>query len=140
MKNLITKNLVYFALSALALGILFRIGLSYSIENRLFAAIVAVAVLYAVAMFAAGWMFGKRDHIQLPVYDIGFRFHLCTYLIFFLVGYMWFLLGFNSPCENILVLHRTAICWGIVLLIHFFFYRYSRRKTINGLDKENLFE
>lgn len=140
MKNFITKNLIYFALSALVLGIFFRIGLSYSIENKLFAATVVLAILYFVAMFAAGWIFGKRDHSQLPIYDIGFRFHLTTYLIFFLIGYVWFLSGSNSSYENILVIHSTAIYWGIFLLIHFFFYLRSRKKTINGLDKENLFE
>jgi hypothetical protein len=140
MKDFITKNLVYFALSALVSGIFFRIGLSYSIENKLFVLIFVVAILYSVAMFAAGWIFGKRDHIQLPIYDIGFRFHLTTYLIFFLIGYAWFLSGCNSSYENILFIHWTVICWGIFLLIHFFFYLRSHKKTINGLDKENLFE
>jgi hypothetical protein len=140
MKKLITKNLVYFAFSALVSGIFFRIVLSYSIENRLFAAIAAAAVLYFVAMFAAGWFFGKRDHIQLPIYDIGFRFHLTTYLIFLLIGYIWFLAGFASHYENILAIHLTAVCWGIFLFVHFFFYLRFRKKTIEGLDRKNLFE
>jgi len=140
MKNFITENLVYFAVSALLLGILFRFGKSYAIENQDFTLIVFLAVAYFVAMFVTGWYFGKKDHENLPIYDIGFRFHLFTYVIFFVIAFLWFLLNFNAQQENIIAINMTALFWGIFILIHFAFYLWTRRKTINGLDKKELFE
>lgn len=140
MKYFITKNLVCFAGSASLLGILFRFGLSYAIENQYFTLIVFLAVAYFVAMFVTGWYFGKKDHENLPIYDIGFRFHLFTYVIFFAIAFSWFLLNFNAQQESIVAVSRTALIWGFFILIHFGLYLWTRRKTINGLDKEELFE
>jgi|GEM_PF-4417440 len=80
------------------------------------------AARYFVDMLAAGRHFGIKDRDHLPILDVGFRFHLATYLIHNAVSYLWFALGFNSRLENISRLHYTLAIWGFLLLVHFFAY------------------
>ena len=91
-------------------------------------------------MFATGWYFGRKDGEYLPIYDVGFRFHLTTYLIHNGISLLWLGLGFGSKYENLSVSIMVAIYWGIFLLLHFIFYIWARKNSIENLDKEDLFE
>ena len=139
MKSL-TKNLIYFAIFFFIGVIVFRYSLSYYIENQLFNATIIIAVIYFLYNFGIGWFFGKKDHESLPLYDIGFRFHFVTYLLFNIMSILWFQLGLNSHYESIRVVYITALFWGIGLLIHFILYLFARKNSINGLNKNEIFE
>lgn len=136
----ITKNLMYFAVLFFIMAIIFRYSLSDFIENRSFNLIWIIAVIYFFLNFFIGWFFGKRDYESIPLNDIGFRFHFVTYLLFNLVSVLWFSFGINSQYESIRVVYNTALFWGIGLLIHFIFYLLERKNSINGLNKEEIFE
>ena len=136
----ITKYLVGFAVTIIILTIIFRITLSYSIEKEMYTITHICGVFYFITMFISGWFWGKKDGEYLPIYDVGFRFHCTTYLSFTTISELWFISGFNSVNENVKSLHYTAIIWGFFLFIHFFFYLYCRKKSINGLNKEDIFE
>jgi len=138
--KIITHNLIRFAITATALTILFRYTLTYGIENKSNLIIILSASIYAIAMFLTGWTFGKKDRKYLPIYDVGFRFHLTTYLVHNIISELWFILGFNSKYENITVIHNTAIIWGLFLIGHFVFFLWTRKNAINNLDKEDLFD
>jgi len=126
----ITANLVRFAFVASALTIAFRYVLSYGIDNEKTLIIVLSAMLYGMGMFFSGWYFGKKDGKQSKIRDIGFRIHLATYLVYNLISELWFILGFNSDKETIGIVHTTAICWAISLLVHFLFYLWLRKKPV----------
>lgn len=136
----ITPFLLKFALTALILTIIFRYFLSYGIENKSSIIITFSAIIYGVSMFISGWIFGKKDGEYLPIFDVGFRFHLTTYLIHNIISELWFIFGFNSHYEKIGTIHSTAIIWGIFLIIHFIFFLWARKNSINNLNKEDLFE
>lgn len=136
----ITPYLLKFAAVAILLTIVFRYYLSYGIANASAVIIVLTAVFYGICMFIAGWHFGKRDREHLPIHDVGFRFHLVTYLAHNLISELWFLLGFNSSAESVSMIHTTAIIWGIFLLCHFMFYLSAGKSAINNLHREDLFE
>ncbi len=138
--KLVTKNLMFFAFFFFIGAVVFRYGLSYFLENLRYNQVWIITVLYFVFNFAIGWFFGKRDRELLPLYDIGFRFHFVTYLIFNSVSLFWFLCGFHSQSENIRAIFTMIIFWGIGLLIHYIFYLLARKKTINGINKEEIFE
>lgn len=140
MKAFITPCLLRFSLAAVLLAILFRYFLSHGIESHITVLIVLVSFLYGVGMFSAGWYFGKKDAELLPIFDVGFRFHLATYLVHNVVSELWFVGGFNSEYEKASVIHVTALCWGIFLLLHLAFYLRAREQTIRGLHKHDLFE
>lgn len=138
--NFITTYLLRFALAATILTIIFRYFLSYSINSGLTISVALSAVLYFTGMFISGWYFGKKDADYLPIYDVGFRFHLTTYLLFNLISELWFIFGLNSHYEEFATIHLTAIIWGAFLLIHFMLFLWTRKRTINNLDKRDLFE
>lgn len=138
--KMFTKNLVYFALVFAAGAVLFRYGLSSSLESGHTGRIWIFAIAYFFYNFAAGWYFGKRDHESLPLFDIGFRFHFTSYLLFILISEGWFLLGFGSKYENIRMVHLMALYWGFMVVFHFVMFLLAKRRSIRGISKEELFE
>lgn len=136
----ITKNLIIFSIGLIIFTLIFRYALSSMLENRMFTGIWVLTVAYALCIFIIGWIFGKRDRLTLPLYDIGFRFHLATYLICNLIAEMWYNLGLQSQYENIKAIHLTVIIWGVFLLIHLFLYFISRKNAIRGIKKSEIFE
>jgi hypothetical protein len=138
--KVLTKNLMYFAIFFFIGAIVFRYSLSQFLENQSINMVWIIAIIYFFFNFFIGFYFGKRDYKSLPLYDIGFRFHLVTYLLYNIVSVSWFLLGFNSHFEKIRVVYVIAFIWGIGLLIHLIFYLFVRKNSINGLNKREIFE
>jgi len=136
----ITKYLLGFALTAAVLTVIFRYALSYGIEGESTPIVILSACIYGIAMFLAGWFFGKREGEHLPISDVGFRFHFTTYFIHIGISLLWLSLGFGSKYEQVSWTIMTAIYWGIFVLIHFIVYLWMRKSTINNLDKEDLFD
>jgi hypothetical protein len=135
-----TANLMYFSISFFLGAITFRYGMSYSLESKYFDLVWILATIYFFFNFLIGWHFGKKDYESIPHNDVGFRFHFVTYFLFNSISILWFSLGLNSNYESLRIVYLTAIFWGIILIIHFIFFLLERRKSINGLSKEDLFE
>lgn len=133
-------NLMKFTVLLILLTLAFRFLLSMMLQNQTFGGAGILAFGYGVLVFIIGWVFGRRDRLHLPLYDIGFRFHLVTYLVCNLIAEIWYLLGMQSDFESIRSVHLTVIIWGIVLLIHFLIYIVTRAKVIKGIKKSELFE
>ena len=140
MKTLITKNLLKFTLTTILLTILFRMGLSSSITNKMTLTVIICAVVYGILMWFNGSYFGRKEYEYLPIYDIGFRFHLSTFLAHNLISILWFTFAFESKYENVKVIYITALIWSFFLIIHLVYYLSVRKSTIKDLDKEDLFE
>ncbi len=136
----ITSNLLKFAIFFTFGSILFRVGLSWSITNHTVFEMWIFAFLYFIFNFGIGWFFGKKDYESIPLNDIGFRFHLVTYVVFNTIWELWFLLGLQSRVENVKIAHHIALFWGIFLLLHFILYLFARKNTIKGLSKSDIFE
>lgn len=140
MKSLITPNLKKFTFVTIILTILFRIGLSTSITNEMMIAVILSAIIYAILMWINGSYFGRKEYEYLPIYDIGFRFHLSTFIAHNSISILWFVFAFESKYENINVIYITALIWSVFLIIHFVYYLSVRKSSIKNLDKEDLFE
>ncbi|MBZ9631910.1 hypothetical protein LB465_14065 [Salegentibacter sp. LM13S] len=136
----ITLYLMRFALTVTILTILFRYFLSYGIENLSGIIITLSAGIYGILTFVAGWYFGRKDGEYLPIFDVGFRFHLTTFLIHNGISLLWIGFGFGSKSENLNAPIMGAIIWSVFLLIHFIFYLWARRNSIHNLNKEDIFE
>ncbi len=140
MKTFATPNLMKFTAVSIALTVLFRIGLSQSIEHKIILPTIFVALVYAILMFFCGIYFGRRDHEYLPVYDVGFRFHFFSFLAHNLVSVLWFVLGFQSRYENIQVIYLIASIWSVILIIHVVLFLHLKKTAIKNLSKDELFE
>ena len=140
MKNLVTSNLIKFTLVAFLLTIIFRIGLSTSITNKIIIGAIMSALIYAVLMWLNGSYFGKKEYDYLPIYDVGFRFHVSTFFAHNIISILWFKLGFESKYENISITYNIAIIWSIFLITHLIYYISVRKSNIKNIHKEDLFE
>jgi hypothetical protein len=135
-----TINQLTFAGVLIVITIAFRYGLSTILTNMEFTWAWLIAAFYALSVFAAGWVLGKKDYESLPLYDISFKFHLITYLVCNLIAELWFLLGFQSQFESVKSVWLTALFWGIGLIIHFILYLFARKNSIKGIEKSEIFD
>jgi hypothetical protein len=103
-------------------------------------AVIICSIVYGILMWFNASYFGRKEYEYLPIYNIGFRFHLSTFLAHNIVSVLWFVFAFESKYENIKVIYITALIWSVILIIHLIYYLSIRKETIKNLDKENLFE
>lgn len=138
--RIFTPYLVKFAVAACLLTVIFRYFLSYGIQIENTEIIALSSVIYGSLMFTSGWYFGTKDGEYLPIMDVGFRFHFVTFLTHNIISLLWFAFGFQSKYENIKIIYLTILIWIPFLLIHLYFFVNARKKSINGLDKTDLFD
>ena len=136
----ITRYLLRFAITATILTLLFRYFLSYGIENKSDITIVLSAIIYGITMFVSGGYFGKKEGEYLPIFDVGFRFHLTTYLVHNGIFLLWIGLGFGAVNETLSLAVMIAVYWGFFLLLHFGFYVWAKKYSIKNLNKNDIFE
>ena len=135
-----SKALLKFAIVAVLLTIIFRLALSNSLAHHQFFLTIIATISYGLLMYATGKYYGKQNRKQLPIYDLGFRFHLTTFLVYNLISYTWFILKLNSALESITPVIYTSIVWGIMVLFHGYYYLRAKKNTIKQLHKDDLFE
>jgi hypothetical protein len=90
-------------------------------------------------MYVSGRFFVIKEYEYLPIGDIGFRFHLSTFVVFFTVSYSMFYLEYMSGSEPRSIIDTTLLIWGILIFTHFIFYQKFKRNNIKGINKEDIF-
>lgn len=140
MKKYITTNLVIHALILVLTSFLFRFLISWTLSNEYFIGVWTVASLYSISVYIMVWKLSVLDRKILPIYDLGFRFHFVTYIVWVLVSYIWFTFGSISTYEHIEQVHITTLYWLIALFFHFCIYLLTRKKSIKGLKKSEIFD
>ena len=134
----LTFRLGQFALSALCLTILFRYTLHLCIGIESVIGTVTCSISYCGLIFFAGWYFGGKEEAENDFHDVGFRYHLTTYILCMAIGLGAYYIGWHT--ESIKGLTITAACWGIGLLLHLIFFLNERKKTIRGYLREEIFQ
>ena len=140
MKKYITKNLLIHAFVLAISSFLFRVFISWALSNEYFTGVWFIAALYCLSVYLLIWKFSVLDKKILPIYDLGFRFHLVTYIVWVVISYLWFSFGNISSHENMNQVHISSLYWLLTLIVHFCIYLFSRRKTIKGLKKTEIFD
>lgn len=140
MKSLVTPNLLKLTLTTVILTIIFRIGLSTAITLKMMVAVILCAILYFILMWLNGFYFGKKEYEYLPINDVGFRWHLSTFIAHNVVSVLWFVFGFESKYEHINTIYITALIWLVILIGHFIYFLSLRKSSISNLHKDDLFE
>jgi uncharacterized membrane protein AbrB (regulator of aidB expression) len=127
-----------FIIGAFLLTVVFRYALNLSISVDSWLLSLLFSVVYFCLMFLCGWYFGKRDSVENNVYDIGFRYHVATYVLCVGISYVFYYMGWNTESLNSMTI--TAISWGVGLLVHFILFLVEQRKTIKGYVKDEIFD
>lgn len=136
----ITKNLLIHSVIFLLASFLFRYLMSWSLSNGYFNGVWIVSAVYFLTLTVMIWRFSILDKKHLPLYDLGFRFHVATFIVWLLVSLIWFEFGSISAHEHIIQVYIASIIWLAVLLINFIVYRLTRKKSFKGLKKSDIFD
>lgn len=141
MKLRMTSNLLKFIATTWILAILFGIGLSTSITAGSNFAVITCAILYGSLMLINGGHFGRKEYFEdLPLSDVGFRFHFFTFLSHNIVSVLWFAGSLNSSYESFSNILLTVLIWSFFLIGHGIYYISTRKSTIKGIDRHDLFD
>lgn len=84
--RVLTFRLMQFAVCSLCLTVAFHYALNLSLGKGSVLLPVLCAVAYFCLMFIAGLYFGSKDSSENEIHDIGFRYHLVTYLLCIGIG------------------------------------------------------
>ncbi len=140
MKTTITKSLIQFITVTTFLTVIFRISLSEFLNEQLWSFVFIPPLIYFILMYVSGRYFGIKEYKYLPIGDIGFRFHLSTFIVFLIVSYLMYYLGYMSNSEPRGILDITISIWGIFLIIHMILFFKSKNDNIMGINKEDIFD
>jgi membrane protease YdiL (CAAX protease family) len=138
--KLITINQIKYAVALLISTVLFRIVLSNLIALEKYQQTWYLGIIYGIVIFISGWIFGKKDRLTLNLYDIGFRFHLTTYVICNLIGQIWVIFNLTAINESTKSINMTAIFWGLGLILHLIIFLSTRKNAIKGIKKSEIFD
>lgn len=134
MKNYSTFQKAFF-LTSLILSHLFFYTLYDKIASQDFRQLGIIATVYGVSMFIAGLFWGYLDRARNSRKDIGFTFHVFTYLNVNFSSIFWMFIFLNFSMQNVLYAILHLIIWGFFLWLH---YQYSKR-SIKGYHQQEIF-
>ncbi len=136
----LSRNLKVFSMLFIFYTIGFRYFLSLSITNHNNLILWATAIIYFIIIVITAWISGKTDDITTGIIDLGFKYHLMTYIIFNIIALLWHSLGFSSPYETFRYIFLIITLWGLILFIHLLYHLLTRKNAIKGIPKEEIFE
>ena len=137
--KILTKHLLIFAFLMAVYTLAFRIGLSYCIGHKAWLLLGASSLVYGAVIFFTAWLLGKAEAQENPFFDLGLRFHLTSYLIWAAVSLGWFYLGNPHQYEHITDILRVLFYWGFILILHSAGFLITRKDTIRGIRKDDIF-
>jgi hypothetical protein len=138
--KVISKYVIYWAISFFFLSLAFRFGLSTFLTSEQYNLILLIAILYGILIFSAGWIFGKAHGTKSLQFDLGITFNITGFLMFSLVSLTWFWAGLNAETESIKFVYLAMAIWGILLAIHVMIFLIARKDTIKGIHKSEIFD
>ena len=136
--RVLTFRLMQFAVCSLCLTVAFHYALNLSLGKGSVLLPVLCAVAYFCLMFIAGLYFGSKDSSENEIHDIGFRYHLVTYLLCIGIGYAASYIGWCGV--SLKSMNITALLWGVGLFIHFLFFVLQWKNTLRGYSKDEIFQ
>lgn len=137
--KIFTKHLIIFMLSMAVFTLAFRISLSYFMDSQQWIWLGATSLGYGIALFFTAFFLGRADVQDNPFFDLGLRFHVSAYLIWTAVSFGWFYLGKPNQWEHVTDILRVLIFWGVILICHIVVLLITRRDTIKGIHKRQIF-
>ncbi|MEO9483987.1 MAG: hypothetical protein ABJG47_11095 [Ekhidna sp.] len=131
-----SKNLKYFSGLAMLFSVIFFHYLYTNLIIEHYENILAYAVIYGVSLFISGLILGYNDPVRGSRLDLGYYYHLVTFIIVNFVGLISLLaaMGFNT--YNLLIGTLSILPWTLGLFVHYYF----SNKSIKGFDKQSAFE
>ncbi len=137
--KILTKQLAIFAILMAVYTLAFRIGLSYCIGHSAWVILGLSSLVYFLIIFFTAFFLGKSDAQDNPFFDLGLRFHVTSYMIWAVVSFGWFYLGYPHHYEHVTDILYPLLYWGFILILHTVIFLITRKDTIRGIRKDEIF-
>ncbi len=134
-----TKPLLIFALLMALYTLGFRIGLSHCIGQSDWVLLGVISAAYFAIIFFTAFFLGKSDAQENPFFDLGLRFHLTSFVVWTAVSFGWFYLGKPHAYEHVEDILHIVVYWGFALLVHTLVFLITRKDTIRGIRRDDIF-
>lgn len=134
MKTFSLPQIIFSLLGFVSSLIFFQI-LCQKLEDQEFQSIPLLACIYMIAMFFSGLFCGIFDPLRARRIDLGFRYHLITFMIVHAALVCILLVRTPEIDQFQTISSMQFLAWGLGLLIHF---RISKG-TIKGYSPDELF-
>lgn len=131
-----TRNLKYFSGITLIFSIIFFNNLYSALLNESYNNIGIYASLFGIAIFVSGLTLGYYDSTRNSRLDLGFHYHLNTFIIVNCVGITASFISMGLSWKTMASAILSILFWGLGLVVHYFF----SLKTIKGYDKKEIFD
>lgn len=138
--KIFTKHLWIFIGLMAVYTLAFRIGLSYCIGHSAWIILGISTLVYGLAIFFTTWFLGSAEAQKNPFFDLGLRFHVASFLTWSAVSFGWFYLGNPNRYEHVEDIFHILVYWGLIMIIHTIAFLITRKDTIRGIRKDQLFE
>ena len=130
-----TKNLKYFSGLTMIFSALFFYNLHSALQTQSYDNIWIFAVLYGAILFCTGLFLGYKDSVRKSRADLGFQYHLMTFIIVNGIGIPWMFISIGLKTETLLSASIQFVSWGIGLFVHYYF----SSRSLKGMNKEEVF-
>ncbi|HBB91073.1 MAG TPA: hypothetical protein DC042_05000 [Bacteroidales bacterium] len=137
--KIFTKQLILFAILMAVYTLAFRIGLTSCIRHSAWLILGVMSFVYGGAIFFTAFFLGKSDAQENPFFDLGLRFHVTSYLVWAAVSFGWFYLGNPNRYEHVSDILQVLLYWGFILILHTIIFLITRKDTIRGIRKDEIF-
>lgn len=137
--KILTKQLAIFAILMAIYTLAFRTGLSYCIGHSAWLLLGIFSLTYGVTIFFTAYFLARSDAQDNPFFDLGLRFHVTSFLIWAAVSFGWFYLGNPHHYEHVTDILHVLIWWGLILILHVIIFLVTRKDTIRGIRKDEIF-
>ena len=94
------------------------------------------SISFGVLLFISGFILGYKDPVRESRSDLGFKYHLTTFIIVNIIGISWLFAAMGFNANSLMNAAFQCLPWGLGLLIHYYF----SSKSIKGIDKKDLFD
>lgn len=134
--KLFTLRLFQFAFCALLVTILFRYILNICIVQNGWILPVLCSIVYFGSMFLCGLYFGRKDEIENGIHDIGFRFHITTYIMCIGMSFLSFYIGWETETlKSIEINSHYSLVLGWHPLSAFYTIPFGTKENYQGIFK-----
>ena len=132
----ITNNLKIFSGIVILATVGFFYYLSAALESQSHENMGWYALAFAVVLFVSGLVLGWKDPVRQSRADLGFQYHLYTFIIVNGIGIPWMFVDMGIHHGSIMHAVYQVGPWAIGLFAHYYF----SSRSIKGMDKGDIFE
>jgi len=131
-----TKNQKYFGILVLIFSVTFFYYLYSALKTEVYNNIWLYAIAFGILLFTSGLVLGYNDSVRESRTDIGFQYHIITFIVVNIIGIPWLFITMGININTMLNVTLQIMPWGLGLLLHYYFSSTS----IKGMNKKVLFD